>query len=122
MRNVTSHDIPLILSWLEKRGLKVDKSLIPPVGIIEDNCACGFIIHCDNNTGILDWFITNPDMPDDLRDQALDGITSLLIESAKRAGLKQIHCHTKIEAVKSRAERHGFFSLDSGFISLMKEI
>lgn len=122
MRNFHDTDYHLIQNWQARRGkLAPKKELLPPVGLIEDNAACGFLIHCDNGVGILDFFISNPEIPKEQRDQVLDDIVFALILTAKMAGMKQVYCNSNIWAIKSRAEKHGFANIGE-FTSYLKEL
>lgn len=122
MRSFQPYDYQILSGWMAQRGLDAPKmEFLPPTGLIEDNVACGFLIGCDNGVGILDYFISNPDIPIEERDVALDDIVYTLILTATRSGLKQIYCNSALRSIKARAEKHGF-SLLGEYASYLKEL
>lgn len=112
MRKFTKHDFLMICDWLAKHGKKVPEyHFFPPTGLILDSAACGFLIRCDNNIGILDFFITNPDVPQVQRYAAVEEIAACLIEIAKKDQIKLLKCDTEIPSIARLAEKHGFHSI-----------
>lgn len=114
MRTFQKYDYPTICDWMMKRKQDaLDYSSLPPTGLIVDSAACGFLIHCDNGWGVLDFFITNPEMPKDIRKDALHEIASSLIHLAKVAGIKTLKCDTDINSIYQLAVHHGFVAVGS---------
>lgn len=122
MRPFMKFDYLTVHEWMKIRGLGTPSyESLPPTGIIEDNVACGFLIKCDNKIGILDFFISNPSIPDETRNTVLDDIVYALMMTAKREGLKQVYCNSDVPRIQARALRHGFTKLGE-FVSYSKEL
>lgn len=103
------HDFINLSSWMQKRGLAIpDPRHLPPTGVIVDNAACGFLVKCDNNSAIIDFLISNPDIPDEQRAEAIDEVMTTLIDTAKRAGIHSLYGHVQLESSFKIAMRHGF--------------
>lgn len=109
MRNFRRDDYQTLCEWMAKRGRQGPEFIfLPPIGLIEDNVACGFLIQCDNKCGILDFFITNPNIPRAERIETIDKIAESLIFIAGLNGLSLLKCDTMAESIKEMAKRHGF--------------
>jgi hypothetical protein len=109
MRKFVKQDYLYLCNWMIKRDRPAPEHvLLPPTGLIVDNAAAGFLIKCDNNFGILDFFITNPDIPSKVGLKAVDEIAGSLIDMAKRCGIKVIKCDTEILLICQMARKHGF--------------
>jgi len=105
-------DYVSLADWCHKRKLPAPPPfLLPPTGIIVDNAACGFLIKCDNQMGILEFYYSNPDIPKNQRSDALDEVTQGLIHAAKRTGIKFLKCDSKLKQICDRAVKHGFKSV-----------
>lgn len=109
VRDYKQSDYNTIARWYESHNQPVPpEDLLPPLGIIDPNVACGFMILCDCNLAILEFYITNPESPKDVRDRVLDQITEDLIKYGKAIGIDHFKADTQIPAVRTRAEKHGF--------------
>lgn len=109
MRAYKPEDYHMIYSWCMIRDMNLPpKWILPETGIIVDYVAVGFLILTNNKCGILDFFIGNPLSDKKERDQALDGITTNLIELSIDMGIKMLVCNSQHPAIKDRAMKHGF--------------
>lgn len=122
MREFVKQDYNFVSGWMAKRHQNMPPSyLLPPTGLIVDNTAVGFLIKCDNDMGILDFFMSNPDIPKEIRQSALDDIMFAIILTAKRLGIEQLYCNSNIQATRALAEKHGFKSLGD-YTSFAREL
>lgn len=110
VRKVQPVDLAQIKHWSKLRGhdLQCD-SIFPPTGFIVDEIAAGFLYLTDAAVAVIDCYVSNPASDKERRDAALDAITNALLDVAKTKKIKLVKCETQIEAIKSRAIKHGFF-------------
>lgn len=109
VRRVVDLDFDEVGKWVEVRGGSLpNRDLFPPTGFIVDGIACGFIYFTNSSVCILDCYLSNPFTDKELRDEALNLITTELIKYAKSHGCKLLKCDTKLDVIKKRALKHGF--------------
>jgi len=102
-------DYDQIASWFKLRDMNVPRrTFLPPVGYIKPDVAAGFLVSCDNNMGILDFYITNPTSPKEERSASLTEITLSLIGHAKFLKLEALKADTQVEVVKELCFKHDF--------------
>jgi len=92
---------------------------IPALGFIIESdygfvITAGYIRTVEGHYGILDSYITNPEVPGNIRNMALDLLTGALIELAKSYELKLI-AFSEHKSIHERALRHGFKELPMFF-------
>lgn len=80
---------------------------LPTYGLIEHGVAAGFLILTDARVGILEYYISNPNVAPMVRSKALDDITVGLIDYGKKFGLKYFKCDTQLVTIGQRAMKHG---------------
>lgn len=99
----------MLCSWWESWGLPViPQDMLPTYGLTVSNIAAGFLIVTDCNLGFLEFFISNPESDEKMRDLALDQITKGLMEYGNSVGITNFKCDTQLDAIRRRAERFGF--------------
>lgn len=109
MRAYSTGDYSTIAHWCALRDISPpDSWMIPETGYIVDDVAAGFLLIMNNNVGKLEFFISNPNSDKKERDEALDEITTELIETARDVGIKLLTAATQNEAIKKRALFHDF--------------
>lgn len=103
------YDYPMIEAWYRAQMEPVPPlDLLPKNGfIVEDICA-GFLYLTDSRLGIIDLYISNPDISKDYRDKALNLVTIEIINKAKEYNCRVLMATSNIAAVKRRTEFHGF--------------
>lgn len=88
---------------------------LPEVGFLafeEDYfIGAGFLRKCEGNYGMFDSYVTDPEMPAILRNQALDIITKRLISIARDMGIKHLIAISVDTNTIMRSQRHGFVLL-----------
>ena len=95
--------------WYESRGLPIiPEDSLPTFGLIVPKVAAGFLIVCDCNLGLLEFYISNPESSEHERGVALDEITQGLIKYGKAIGITNFKADTQNWSVRHRAEKHGF--------------
>lgn len=102
-----------ILQILKKRELRL--SLIeelPQIGYVvyeEDHfVAAGFLRKCEGQFGMFDSYVTNPNMPAVIRNQALEMIMKRLLKTSRELRLKQLVGFSLDANTILRAVNHGF--------------
>lgn len=97
------------------KSRKMDSTLaddLPENGYIAFNedkvVGMGFMRMVEGSYAIMDSYITNAKMPSDVRDEALDEITSGIIALARGHGIKKLLTFSLEENILSRAKRHNF--------------
>jgi hypothetical protein len=102
-------DYPMISQWyLAQMEPCPPLDLLPKNGfIVEDICA-GFLYLTDSRLGIIDLYISNPEISKDYRDKALNLVTLEIIDKAKEYNCRVLIATSNIAAVKRRTELHGF--------------
>jgi hypothetical protein len=102
-------DYPMIEAWyLAQMEPCPPIDLLPKNGfVVEDICA-GFLYLTDSRLGIIDCYISNPEISKDLRDKALNLVTLSIIDKAKDYKCRVLIATSNVAAVKRRTELHGF--------------
>jgi len=105
---------------LNARGLEESNLLkVPKNGIVclQDGklVAAGFLRLIENNMGMLDSYITNPEFSSELRNKALDFITNSLICQAKHLQIQELMAISAHDSIISRSLTHDFKSVDFKF-------
>lgn len=112
-----SDDLPMLASWLKGRDLPTDfLDTLPAVGYVVHTSnslgvAAGFIRQVEGGYGMLDGYLTNPDVPPEIRHEALDALTAALLEEAKQLGISQLFAFSVDKNTIVRSQRHGFQQL-----------
>jgi hypothetical protein len=109
VRKYEEKDFETICRWLQAHGKSVpERDLLPDTGCIVDGVACGFIYLTNSSLGIIEWYVTNPEVSEIKRGHALQAITAHLIHAARALGYKYLMANTEIEGVAKLAGRNGF--------------
>lgn len=81
---------------------------LPASGFIVDGVAVGFVLFTNSAIGILDYFISNPEVEFSERSEAISKITESLLILAKTSGCKAIKCETQSLSIELKAKHFGF--------------
>ena len=104
----------LMLEWLTKHEHYLPpKDEMPTVGFVvyyqDITPACmGFIRRVEGNFGQLDGLVTNPDLPGEIRSQAIDIAVQNIIAKAKLMGIKALTATSVDYSTLMRSLKHGF--------------
>lgn len=113
LRRYTKHDYLTLCEWFAKHKMKAPLYfLLPPVGMIVDGIAAGFLIETNCHVAILDFFVTNPDVDSEARNKAIEEIVSSLQFYAGANDFKYLKCDSSIDSIKQRALARGFKKID----------
>lgn len=94
---------------------------LPEVGLIAPGVGCGFMIWTDTSVAILDFFITNLEVPAITRGRAINEIIDGLLMRAKLIGFTRVKCDSQIITIQKKAKSLGFIEHGS-FQVFTKEI
>jgi hypothetical protein len=75
--------------------------------------AAGFLRLVEGGYAQIDTLVTNPDMPGELRHEAINSIVRNLITDAKSLNLKGIVCYSRDADTLGRSKSFGFQLLDA---------
>lgn len=120
VRRTTDDDIVQITEWLRLRGSPVPKIGFPPFGMIVDGVACGFLIFCDCDLAMVDFFISNPNASNEDKEIAYDLLYVAVENEAIRRGVKQIAGYSKVPKVLALSIRHGLRFDDGPYFFMTK--
>lgn len=109
-RRFTENDMTEMNRWYLARGANGISRFgdLPTLGFIVPGVAAGFMYVVEGRFGILEGFVSNPEYSRQLRKDALDVITDLLINHAKTVGLGSIMAFTQSEPIKERCVQYDF--------------
>ncbi len=117
VRPYIQEDYILITSWLSERSQKPwDNNFIPKIGftVLSESSspiAIGFLRNCEGDICMIDSMIANPNIDRSIRDNALDLLSTSLIDIAKELEYKGILCLTSLPSIVKRSEKHGFITV-----------
>lgn len=122
MRQYEATDYPVLRDWYLAHRVHVPGfNDFPPIGLVVDGLAAGFLILTDVRMGIFDFFISNPDSDSRDRFHAIEEIIDGLTEIAKERGMRAIRCDTQLPVIVNKALSHGFENLGA-YQVFIKEI
>lgn len=106
--------------WWDKRNLPhVSLKDLPITGYIVENVAAGFMYFTDSKLCFIEHFISNPDVPRETRDKALDTVVENLLLAATG---KTVVSFSYIPAIIERSKRFGFKVHEHKYTMISKEI
>jgi hypothetical protein len=122
IRDYFPEDYSMISRWLSLRdGAIIPEWSLPTTGFVVPNVACGFILIMSNKCAVMEFFISNPEIDKEIRQQAFDSIIKKLELSAKELGVKLLLANSNITAIQDMAIRHEYECTGS-FMSFKKEL
>lgn len=109
VRRYLDTDYPDLIKWYMQWDEPVPpKDMLPLNGFIISGICAGFLYLTDSKLGIIDCYISNPEVSSYVRDKFLNDLTGEIIKCAKLNGYKALMATSNISAVKKRSEQHGF--------------
>lgn len=116
-----AHHFTLINSWLADRGIaSISAQELPKDGLMiygrEGYLAGGFLRQCEGGIALMDSYITNPNAPAELRNEALEKMTGELLRVAKNKGYTKVIAYSADSHTIERAVAHGFAIIDQALL------
>lgn len=103
------NDYEEIKSWYLKRNLEVIRlDCLPETGFIVPNICAGFLYKTNGKMGLIENFISNPDIEGKYRNEALNLISEALLKEAKDSGILYIISTTNKDSILDRSLSFGF--------------
>lgn len=118
IRHFSATQFPIIASWLHKRELPTNLvDTLPTNGFViysddRTGVAAGFIRKVEGGWGMIDGYLTNPDIAPNIRDEALNILTEKLLQHAKTMGISQLFAFSTDKNTITRSQQHGFQRLN----------
>jgi hypothetical protein len=103
----------MLAKWYKKRGMKVpDDRSLSDSGWIADERVAGFLYLTNSNLALIDCVISNPDTLPSARQQSLQVLLGVLVDTALMLGYTNILGLTKHPNVKALAGKLGFKEIE----------
>ena len=106
VRKYEESDFESIRGWGKAWGADYDKDLFPPLGYIYPGVAAYFIYESPCKVCWLENMVSNPDVPQELKEQALQQVVTEVLKEVHRLGYKVAYATTDNKAVINRAVAH----------------
>jgi hypothetical protein len=124
MGRISDDDYALICSFWKGRGSPPPRNLLPTLGVLVDEMACGFLYLDATGSGVavMAWTATDPAAPHIERGHAMLEVIGFLEKEATALGYHTVmttHCHPSFIRLFTR---RGYASGDSGLVQLFKSL
>lgn len=122
LRMWAPEDYPMLKKWWEGHGWPaVPQRVLPPLGVIFDNTAAGWLYMDNGGTGVamMEWLVTNPESRPLVAVRALCHVVEHLKLQAKSFDYNIILSTCKQPALARLLNRSGFDTTDTGMIHLL---
>ena len=121
---ISEADYSLICEFWEGRGVPPQRALLPTLGVILDDMACGFLYLDATGSGVavMAWTATHPGAPVVERARALIWVIAFLENEAKALGYGAIMCSHCHPSFIKHFKRSGYVTGDSGLVHLFKSL
>lgn len=121
-RLVMGKDLEQLQEWYKEWNQPIpSRRSFPYIGFMVDGIAAGFLYQTDSTVCLLDGYITNRKMSHDARYEAMEEITSKLLNEALYRGFHEVIALTKIPKIKERLLNNWNFN-DSGQYTLLTRV
>lgn len=115
---VYARHLSMIDEWYHERNMDAPPhSSYPEVGFIVPGVAVGFLYQTDSDICMLDGYVSNPKSTEEERDEALDAITTALLDMGRYNGFKECLIISQSKAILARAKKYRFY--EQGTFTLM---
>ncbi len=115
-------DYEMLASWWTGHGWPaVPKHILPPLGIIADNIAAGWLYMDNGGTGVcmMEWLVTDPKVSPIATVRALRVVVDFLKSEASRMDYGVMLTTCNQEGLARLLENKGFQRTDTGMIHLI---
>lgn len=106
VRKYEESDFESIKEWGKAWGADYDKDLFPPLGYIYPGVAAYFIYESPCKVCWLENMVSNPAVPKEVRELALQAVVTEVLREVNRLGYKVAYATTDNQAVIDRAVKH----------------
>lgn len=118
--NYEEHAV-MVGKWLTKHSFPLPpKDLLPDIGFLVDDAACGFLYTTNSKLGWVEWVFSNPEKPKEDRAAALDVVFKLLENVANQVGITALFSAASIPGYAAVLERNNFKSTDKNITHYIK--
>jgi hypothetical protein len=123
VRKYKTKDHKTLSKWWDGwKWPSVPQESLPPLGLMVDECACGFIYELECNIALVEWIVADPEVPKERRKAALDRLMEEIEAECKHMGYRLMFTMVKQTSLLKKLKDHGFFETDNGMTHLMKLI
>lgn len=122
LRMWSAADYPLLESWWIGHGWPpVPQRVLPPLGVIMENQAAGFLYMDNGGTGVamLEWLVTDPNAKPFGAARALFSVVEFLKQEAKQLDYPIILTTCRQDSLAKLLERAGFQVTDRTMTHLL---
>ena len=122
LRMWTPEDYPMLESWWRGHGWSpVPLRILPPLGVIFDDCAAGWAYMDNGGTGVawMEFLVTDPKARLKAA-RALKHVIGFLTSELKRMDYTVVWSTCKQPALARLVERSGFDKSDEGMFHLIR--
>jgi hypothetical protein len=122
LRQWTPQDYPMLETWWNGHGWPaVPQRVLPPLGVIYNDCAAGWLYMDNGGTGVamMEWLVTNPDAPLLISARSLTKVVEFLKAEAARMEYPIILTTCRQEGLARLLNRAGFATTDHEMIHLL---
>ena len=122
LRMWTREDYPILHGWWSGHGFPpVPERLLPPLGVIYEDHAAGWLYLDNGGTGVamMEWLVTNPAARPLSAARALSKVITFLKSEAKRMDYAIILSTCRQASLARLLNREGFQTTDTDMIHLL---
>lgn len=80
----------MVRSWMAAHGTEDATAMLPPIGVIVNDCLAVFLIQTDSGLAFIDFFVGKPDAPREAIKEALPAGCVFLGDLSKHLGFKRL--------------------------------
>lgn len=119
----TPEDYEVLKTWWEARGMDyIPERFLSGFGVMVENVASGFIYKTDSCMAIIENFISNPNTPKEIRDQAIDQIIQLLLDYAATQGIESLVAFSDLPVIIERAKKFSFAVPEGSYKMMIRSV
>lgn len=121
---ISADDYDLICGFWRGRGVPPQRNLLPTLGVIADEMACGFLYLDATGSGVavMAWTATDPKAPHIERGRAMIEIIDFLEREAAALAYHTVMATHSHPSFCRLFTRRGYASGDSGLVQLFKAL
>lgn len=119
---ISAADYARVCSFWDGRGTPPQRALLPGLGVIYADMACGFLYLDGSGSGVavMAWTATDPAAPVLARGRAMLAVIDFLEAEALALGYHAMMCTHAAPSFIRLFQRRGYATGDSGLVQLFK--